>query len=101
MFINITNIANNTSQKHLLLIFTKKLSMENFLIDKIEELAFTKVTKDEPLWESKILDSITIVELVVEIESEFSISVPFNEIVVDNFETVENMVNYITAKMKK
>lgn len=72
--------------------------MENFLIDKIEELAFTKVTKTESLWESKILDSISIVELVVEIENEFSIKVPFNEIVVENFETVENMMRYISSK---
>ena len=42
--------------------------MEDFLIEKIEELTFTKVTVDELLWESRILDSITIVELVVEIE---------------------------------
>jgi acyl carrier protein len=72
--------------------------MENFLIDKIEELAFTKVTKSEKLWESKILDSISIVELVVEIENEFSIKVPFNEIVVENFETVELIMKYIESK---
>ena len=72
--------------------------MENFLIDKIEELAFTKVTKYQKLWESKILDSISIVELVVEIENEYSIKIPFNEIVVENFETVEKMMKYIDSK---
>lgn len=72
--------------------------MENFLINKIEELAFTKVTKNELLWESKILDSISIVELVVEIENEFSIKIPFNEIIVENFETIENMMKYIESK---
>jgi D-alanine--poly(phosphoribitol) ligase subunit 2 len=72
--------------------------MEDFLIEKIEELTFTKVTVDELLWESRILDSITIVELVVEIEGEFSITVPFNEIIVENFETVSNMMRYIDSK---
>jgi acyl carrier protein len=72
--------------------------MENFLIDKIDELAFTKVTKTDKLWESKILDSISIVELVVEIENEFSIKVPFNEIVVENFETIELIMKYIESK---
>jgi acyl carrier protein len=72
--------------------------MENFLIDKIDELAFTKVTKTDKLWESKILDSISIVELVVEIENEFSIKVPFNEIVVENFETIELIMKYIQSK---
>jgi acyl carrier protein len=72
--------------------------MENFLIDKIEELAFTKVTTTDKLWESKILDSMSIVELVVEIENEFSIKVPFNEIVVENFETIELIMKYIESK---
>ncbi len=72
--------------------------MEQFLISKIEEIAFTKVGKNDSLWESKILDSITIVELVVEIENEFNIAVPFNEIVVDNFETVDKMIKYIALK---
>jgi len=72
--------------------------MEEFLISKIEELTFTSVNKEQSLWSSKILDSITIVELVVEIEGEFSISVPFNEIVEENFETVTNMMKYITSK---
>jgi acyl carrier protein len=72
--------------------------MENFLIDKIDELAFTKVMKTDKLWESKILDSISIVELVVEIENEYSIKIPFNEIVVENFETVELIMKYIESK---
>ena len=72
--------------------------MENFLIDKIEELAFTKVTITDKLWESNILDSISIVELVVEIENEFSIKVPFNEIIVENFETIELIMKYIESK---
>jgi len=72
--------------------------METFLIDKIQEIAFSKVTKDESLWQARVLDSITIVELVVEIETEYGISIPFNEIVEDNFETVERMVNYINSK---
>ena len=76
----------------------KKIKMEHFLIAKIEELAFTLVTKEESLWESKILDSISIVELVVEIENEYSISIPFNEIIVENFETIERMVKYISSK---
>ena len=72
--------------------------MEDFLIAKIEELAFSKVEVNDSLWQSKILDSISIVELVVEIENEYFISVPFNEIIEDNFETVANMINYISSK---
>jgi acyl carrier protein len=69
-----------------------------FLTDKIEEIAFSTVEAGDALWTSRILDSITIVELVVEIELEYGITIPFNEIIEDNFETIDNMVKYISAK---
>lgn len=72
--------------------------MEDFLFSKIDEIAFTEVTLSEPLWTSGILDSITVVELAVEVENEFNISVPFEEIVEDHFETVERLIAYINKK---
>lgn len=72
--------------------------MEEFIIDKIEEIAFSRVKPSDSLWQEKVLDSITIVELVVELESEFGIKIPFNEIVEENFETVERIVNYLNSK---
>lgn len=72
--------------------------MEEFIIDKIEEIAFSRVKPGDSLWQEKVLDSITIVELVVELENEFGIKIPFNEIVEDNFETVERIVNYLNSK---
>lgn len=72
--------------------------MEDFIIEKIQEIAFSKVKVDDPLWSSKILDSITLVELIVEIETEFSIKVPFKDIIEENFETVSRMIAYISSK---
>lgn len=72
--------------------------MEQFIIDKIFEIAFSKVEKDQELWDSKVLDSITLVELIVEIESEYGIKVPFNEIVTENFSSVVKMIQYIESK---
>ncbi|TNE53303.1 MAG: acyl carrier protein [Bacteroidetes bacterium] len=72
--------------------------MKDFLIDKIEEIAFQRVEADDSLWESGVLDSITIVELAVEIETEFNIEVPFDEIVESNFETVSRIMSYIERK---
>jgi D-alanine--poly(phosphoribitol) ligase subunit 2 len=73
--------------------------MEKFIIDKIEEITFTEVSPTDSLWEEKVLDSITIVELVVELENEFKIKVPFNEIITENFETVERIVAYLKGKI--
>lgn len=72
--------------------------MEKFILDKIEEIAFTTVSISDSLWEEKVLDSISIVELVVELENEYKIKIPFNEIVVENFETVERIMTYILTK---
>ena len=73
--------------------------MEEFIKDKIQEIAFVKVKNDDLLWTDKILDSITIVELIVEIESEYNIKVPIIDIVLENFETVDLIVKYIENKL--
>jgi acyl carrier protein len=72
--------------------------MEQFIKDKIEEIAFSRVNNDDLLWTDKILDSITLVELIVEIESEYNIKVPMNEVIVENFETVDLIIKYIESK---
>lgn len=74
--------------------------MEKFITDKIEEITFTEVSPTDSLWEEKVLDSISIVELVVELEKEYNINVPFNEIVTENFETVERIVSYLKSKVE-
>ncbi len=75
--------------------------MEDFIIKIIRELTFSSVTSTDSLWKDNILDSITIVELVVELEKEYNISIPFNEIVTENFETVERISNYLVSKIEK
>ncbi len=72
--------------------------MESYLINKVDEIAFTEVTKDDSLWESGVLDSITIVEFATEVEDEFGISIPFDDIVVENFETLSLVMKYVTRK---
>jgi len=74
--------------------------MKEFLIEKIEEVSFSEVTENDSLWEAKVLDSITIVELAVEIEDEYNIKIPFEEITVEHFETVALIINYIQKKQE-
>lgn len=73
--------------------------MEGFLKETISEIAFSEVENDELLWESGILDSITIIELSVEIENEFNIKIPIQDVVIDNFGSVEKLVKYIESKV--
>ena len=73
--------------------------MVQFIKNKIQEIAFTQVNINDLLWTDKILDSITIVELIVEIEHEYGIKIPMNEVVIENFETVDLIVKYIESKI--
>ena len=72
--------------------------MEKFLIEKIDEIAFTEVSLTDSLWESGVLDSITVVEFATEIEDEYNFKIPFDEIVVENFETLDRVIQYINKK---
>ena len=66
--------------------------------EKIEEITFRKVTVEDLLWSENILDSINIIELVVEIENEFGIQIPTSDIVLENFEKLDSIVKYIECK---
>ncbi len=72
--------------------------MKDYLVDKIEEISFERVELSDSLWQSGVLDSITIVELAVDIEEEFGIEIPFDEIIEDNFETLTNLLAFIRRK---
>jgi len=70
-------------------------NIEQFLIQKIEELSFTEISKDDLLWTDKILDSIIIVELAVAIEIQFGIKIPNGDIIVENFDSIDLIAEYI------
>jgi len=72
--------------------------MQAFLIEKIEEISFEEVGVDDSLWESGVIDYITIVELAVEIEGEFNIEIHFDEIVGENIETISRLMTYIDRR---
>lgn len=75
------------------------MNIQEFVEEKIEEITFRKVTPDDLLWSENILDSINIIELVVEIENEFSIQIPTSDIVLENFEKLDSIVKYIETKL--
>ena len=76
----------------------KMLVMKDYLVDKIEEISFERVELNDSLWQAGVLDSITIVELAVDIEEEFGIDIPFDEIIEANFETLGRLMAFIEKK---
>ncbi|MCB0482051.1 MAG: acyl carrier protein [Flavobacteriales bacterium] len=70
-----------------------------FLKAEIESLTFEEVETNVPLISTKILDSITVVDLAVAIEDEYKIKVPLNEVTEEEFDTIERMAKYIQNKI--
>jgi acyl carrier protein len=72
--------------------------IKSFLKQEIEELTFEEVENDQLLISTNILDSITIVELSVAIEDEYSIKIPLNDLKVEQFDSIDIMATYIQSK---
>ena len=74
--------------------------MIEIIIEKIKEVAFKKVSNSDDLFASGILTSILAVDLATALEEEFNITIPFTEIILENFSTPESIKNYISTKLK-
>jgi acyl carrier protein len=56
-------------------------------------------TDDDSFLENQILDSINILELVLFLEEEFGIFIDDNEIIQDNFDSINKLSCFIRCKM--
>ncbi len=67
--------------------------------DTIKEVAFKRVNDADELFKSGILTSILVVDLATSLEDEFSISIPFTDITLENFSTPLLIKTYIESKL--
>jgi len=62
----------------------------------------TKLESDEvDLLETGLVDSVRIVELVLEIEQRFDVSLPFEELEIEDFRTVPRLAERIARTLPK
>jgi acyl carrier protein len=73
----------------------------NFLKKSIAEIAFSDVEVDESLFISKLIDSISFVDLLVAIEEKMKIKIKVNEVNTDNFDTVNMIITFIEKKLNE
>lgn len=71
--------------------------LHEFLQETIRQVAFKKPGYDDSLIASGLLDSITLVEVIVEIEERIGKKVPQHYLQNENFETINKMAETITA----
>ena len=62
--------------------------LKQFIQDEIMNLAFVQVGEDDSIVKSKLLDSITVVDLLVSIEEHIGKKIPQHLINEDNFDTI-------------
>lgn len=68
-----------------------------FIQEEVSNLAFRKVGFDESLIQSKILDSITVVELIVAIEEKTGKKIPQHLINEDSMDTINQMAEVVAS----
>lgn len=61
---------------------------------------YETITENTDLIADEVLDSVSIMLLITNLESEFHISVNFNDIVLDNFRNVDSIVDLVEKSKK-
>ena len=70
--------------------------------DIFHERFDTKLESDEvDLLETGLVDSVKIVELVLEIEQRFGVSLPFEDLEIEDFRTVQRLAERIARTLPK
>jgi len=67
--------------------------MKLFIQNEIKEIAFVKVGFDQPLLSSKLVDSISVVDLIVSIEEKIGKKIPQHLLKDENFDTIDTIIN--------
>ena len=57
-----------------------------------------KINEQDDLLGSGILDSLGMMKFIAFIETEFNFSIPPEDMIIENFMTIEHVCNYITSK---
>ena len=73
--------------------------IKSFIKDVIEESTGSSVEYDTMLFDEEILDSMSILYLIGELESKFDVELPPDEVVQTNYETVDKIAEYFASKM--
>ncbi len=75
---------------------------EQFIKNVLEEVTGeTIVDNGILLFEEELLDSMSILFLVSEIEEKYGIQVPMEEVIESNFKNIESIVKYVNRKVKR
>lgn len=79
-----------------------KKEIEQFVKNVLEEASGENIDDNSMLLlEEEILDSVSILYLVSELEDKYEIQIPLDDVVENNFKNIESIVEYTISKVEK
>lgn len=70
-----------------------KEDVRSFIVEQL--LSGTKVADDDDLLLSGLLDSMSVMRLVMHLETAFGVKVPPQDVVIENFTSIDTIVAYL------
>ncbi len=72
--------------------------IRRFIVKNLYYAEENPITDEDSFLETGVVDSMGVMELVAFIQSEFGIEVAQNEIVVENFDSIRRLANFVRRK---
>ncbi|MGB6962245.1 MAG: acyl carrier protein, partial [Candidatus Acidiferrum sp.] len=72
--------------------------IRKFILEKFPLARKQQIKDSDPLLESGVLDSLGVLDLVTFVEQEFSVHVVDDELVPENFQTIDRIASFIETK---
>jgi len=80
---------------------TVKDKVRDLILEGVRAKGGTTVADDESLFKSGAIDSLTMFKFIDLLESAFPIRIGDHEMITDNFESIDQIERFITAKLKE
>jgi acyl carrier protein len=76
-----------------------KQQIRDFVLNLAEQKGITTVADDDNLTQNGVVDSLAIFRVIMFLEDTFAIRIPDEEILTENFESVDGIERFVTAKL--
>lgn len=73
--------------------------MENEVVELLKNITLSSIKIEDKLWEDRKLDSISVVDLIIELENKYNIKITHKEVTLENFNDVHSICNLIKNKL--
>lgn len=75
-------------------------AIQKYLKDEVEKMINKPIQISESLFQSRTIDSVQLLDLIIAIEEQYSVTVNPQEVTAEEFDTIELMSKYINSKLQ-